>query len=193
MLSLAERHAEALAARDRLSVSLGELGALEGAYGRNGIPALILESAAIPQIEAEAQRVLSELGVPFRVELVTQRETKAGGLKDTLDVVVHEPSGPRRYETYSGGEQTRLEFALRIALARLVASRRGAQAGMLCLDELAYLDGSGIAAVASVLRGLTEFRSIVLISHDDRLMDAFDQQVLVVRDEDGSRIEEVAA
>ena len=193
LVSLAERHAEALRARDRLSVSLGELAALEGAYGRNGIPALILESAAIPQIEAEAQRVLGELGVPFRVELVTQRETKTGTLKDTLDVIVHEPGGPRRYETYSGGEQTRLEFALQIALARLVASHRGAQAGILCLDELAFLDSTGMAAVANVLKGLTEFRSVLLVSHDDRLMDAFDQQVLVVRDEDGSRLEEVAA
>ena len=108
-------------------------------------------------------------------------------------MVVHEPGGPRRYETYSGGEQTRLEFALRIALARLVASRRGAQAGILCLDELAFLDSTGMAAVANVLKGLTEFRSVLLVSHDDRLMDAFDQQVLVVRDEDGSRLEEVAA
>ena len=188
----AERAQEAVLARGRLNTRLDLLKALEGAYGRNGIPALILETSAIPHIEAEAQRVLGELGVPYRVELVTQRETKSGTLKDTLDVVVHEPAGPRRYETYSGGEQTRLEFALRIALARLVASRSGSESGILCLDELSYLDGAGMAQVASVLRGLTEFRSVFLVSHDDRLSDAFDQQVVVVRDEGGSHLEVAA-
>ncbi len=106
---------------------------------------------------------------------------------------MHEPAGPRRYETYSGGEQTRLEFALRIALARLVASRSGSESGILALDELSYLDSAGMAQVAAVLRSLDEFRSILLVSHDDRLSDAFDQQIVVVRDEDGSRLEEIAA
>lgn len=184
---------EATQARERLNTRLDLLKALEAAYGRNGIPALILETSAIPQIEAEAQRILSELGVPYRVELVTQRETKTGTLKDTLDVVVHEPAGPRRYETYSGGEQTRLEFALRIALARLVASRSGSEQGILALDELQFLDSAGMAQVANVLRGLSEFRSIMVVSHDDRLSDSFDQQLLVVRDEDGSHLQEVAA
>jgi DNA repair exonuclease SbcCD ATPase subunit len=193
LAAAAERTQEALAARTRLNTRLDLLKALEGAYGRNGIPALILENSAIPQLEAEAQRILGELGVPYRIELVTQRETKSGTLKDTLDVVVHEPAGPRRYETYSGGEQTRLEFALRIALARLVASRHGSESGILALDELAFLDGAGMAQIASVLRGLDEFRSVLLVSHDDRLSDAFDQQIVVVRDEDGSRLEEVNA
>jgi exonuclease SbcC len=193
LAAAAERTQEALAARARLNTRLDLLKALEGAYGRNGIPALILENSAIPQLEAEAQRVLGELGVPYRIELVTQRETKSGTLKDTLDVVVHEPAGPRRYETYSGGEQTRLEFALRIALARLVASRHGSESGILALDEMQFLDSAGMAQVTRVLRGLTEFRSVLLVSQDDRLSDAFDQQIVVVRDEDGSRLEEVNA
>ena len=193
LVAAAQKAQDALAARERLNTRLDLLKALEAAYGRNGIPALILETSAIPQIEAEAQRILAELGVPYRVELVTQRETKTGTLKDTLDVVVHEPAGPRRYETYSGGEQTRLEFALRIALARLVASRSGSESGILALDELSFLDSSGMTQVANVLRGLTEFNIVLLVSHDDRLSDAFDQQIMVVRDEDGSHLEEVAA
>lgn len=165
---------------------------LERAYGANGIPALILENSAIPQVEAEAQRVLEALGMPFRLELVTQKETKSSTVKDTLDVVVHEPNGPRRYETYSGGEQTRLELALRIALARLIAQRRGADVGLLALDEPSWLDAAGQMQLVEVLRGLTEFRAIVLVSHDESLVDAFDHHVTVVRDETGSRLEEVA-
>ena len=43
-----------------------------------------------------------------------------------------------------------------------------------------------------VLRGLTEFEKVVLVSHDEVLADSFDQALLVVRDEEGSRIEVAA-
>lgn len=186
---LAGRSQEAELAKGLLEGRLDHLKQMETAYGRNGIPALLMEAHAIPQVEREASRVLEMLGVPFRVELVTQAEKKSGGLKDTLDVVVHGPDGPLRFESYSGGEQTRLAFALRVALARLIASRRASQIGVLFLDELTYLDATGLAAVAEVLRGLTEFRSVVLVSHDERLVDTFDSVITVVRDESGSRLE----
>lgn len=186
---LRDRSQEAVLAKGLLEGRLEHLRQMETAYGKNGIPALLIEAHGVPQIEREASRVLEQLGVPFRIELVTQREKKSGGLADTLDVVVHGPDGPLRFESYSGGEQTRLAFALRIALARLIASRRASQIGVLFLDELVYMDATGLAAVAEVLKGLTEFRSVVLVSHDERLVDSFDSVITVVRDETGSRLE----
>lgn len=184
---LAERAQESLTARTELQARLDVLTALARSYGRDGIPALILEAQAIPQLETEANRVLEALDARLRFELVTQRENKTGGLKDTLDVLVHGERGTLRYESYSGGEQTRLAFALRIALAQLIDA-----GGLLALDELTFLDATGIAKVVEVLRGLTKFRSVALISHDERLAEAFDQVVTVVRDDSGSRIEEAA-
>jgi exonuclease SbcC len=186
---LAGRSQEAVLAKGLLEGRLEHLKQMETAYGKNGIPALLIEAHGVPQIEREASRILEQLGVPFRIELVTQREKKAGGLADTLDVVVHGPDGPLRFESYSGGEQSRLAFALRIALARLIASRRASQIGVLFLDEISFLDATGLAAVAEVLKGLSEFRSIVLVSHDERLVDSFDSVITVVRDETGSRLE----
>lgn len=186
---LRDRSQEAVLAKGLLEGRLEHLKQMETAYGKNGIPALLIEAHGVPQIEREASRILEQLGVPFRIELVTQREKKSGGLADTLDVVVHGPDGPLRFESYSGGEQTRLAFALRVALARLIASRRASQIGVLFLDELTYLDATGLTAVAEVLKGLTEFRSVVLVSHDERLVDSFDSVITVVRDETGSRLE----
>lgn len=186
---LRDRSQEAVLAKGLLEGRMEHLKQMETAYGKNGIPALLIEAHGVPQIEREASRILGQLGVPFRIELVTQREKKSGGLADTLDVVVHGPDGPLRFESYSGGEQTRLAFALRVALARLIASRRASQIGVLFLDELTYLDATGLTAVAEVLKGLTEFRSVVLVSHDERLVDSFDSVITVVRDETGSRLE----
>lgn len=160
---------------------------LEKAYGRDGIPALIIENTAIPSIEAEASRILRALGTAFDVQLRTQQETKAGTLRDTLEVVVIDQDGNEAdyADGCSGGEQTRIGLALRIALARLLAHRRGAESRLLALDEPSYLDAAGMTALLDVLRGLdSEFDLILLVSHVAELRDAL-EDVIVVRKEGG--------
>ena len=165
---------------------------LERACGRDGIPALIIENQAIPYIETVATDILHDLGTSFRVELRTQAALKSGdGLKDTLDVVVIDPDGNEAEfaEGTSGGEQTRIGLALRIALARLLASRRGAESRLLALDEPSYLDAAGMTALLAVLRGLQgEFDTILLVSHVPELRDSLDDAIVVVKDGGRSRI-----
>lgn len=174
---------------------------LERAYGRDGIPALIIENTAIPYLETEAGRILSLLGTSFQVELRTQAENKTGGLRDTLDVVVIDQDGDEAgYEDgCSGGEQTRIGLALRIALARLLAHRRGAESRLLALDEPSYLDQAGMVALLDVLRSLeTDFDLILLVSHVPELRDALDEVITVVKENGrstiaGSRVAETVA
>ncbi len=189
LAALAGRTQESLAERERLTGRLDVLKGLERAYGRDGIPALRLEVQAIPQIEAEARRVLKALGMPFRVELATQKENKGGGIRDTLDVVVHEPGGARSYATYSGGEQARVEVALRFGIKALVDQSSSSPCTLFALDEIPYLDRSGQAALVELLRELPATDKVVVVSHDEVLADSFDQALLVVRDGEGSRIE----
>jgi exonuclease SbcC len=169
---------------------LDVLALLERAFGRDGIPALIVENAACPQIELEANRILEELGTSFRVELRTQRALKSGeGLKEALDIIVLAPGGERPYETFSGGERTRLNLALRISLARLLAHRRGAEVRLLAIDEPEFLDEAGMERLASVLRGLlADFDRILLVSHHPTLLDQFDQVISVEKENGRSRI-----
>lgn len=184
---------ETEAAREERSARLVEveaLATLARAYGRDGIPSLIIANAAIPAIETEAARILAELGTAYRIELRTERALASGGTADALDVIVQTDAGERPYETFSGGERTRLNLALRIALARLLAHRRGAESRLLAIDEPEYLDGPGTAALAGVLKGLAgDFERVYLISHVPDLRDAFDATVEVVKGDDGlSRI-----
>ena len=55
--------------RDQAQNDLDELKVLERAYGRDGIPAWIVSQVALPSIQTEATRILSELGTSYRVEL----------------------------------------------------------------------------------------------------------------------------
>lgn len=188
---IAEELTSCHARQERLLGELDLLALLERAYGRDGIPALIVESSAIPQIETEASRILSALGTSYRVELRTQRALKSGdGLADTLDVVVLGEAGERAYESFSGGEKSRLNVALRIALARLLARRRGAESRILVLDEIEYLDAPGQMALANVLKelALSDFDKVVCVSHADTLRDVFDNAITVEKDGNRSRI-----
>lgn len=184
---LERKTADDRAQRDELDRQLDVVSVLERAYGRNGIPAAIIQNAAIPAIELEATRILAELGTGYRVELRTERELASGETSDSLDVVIVTEAGERPYETFSGGERTRLNLALRIALARLLANRRGAESRLLAIDEPEFLDAAGTEALAGVLRGLaTDFDRIYLISHVPDLRDAFDIAIEVTRPADHS-------
>jgi exonuclease SbcC len=199
-----ERLAQIRASEEKLRDLAGEIEGLrtqierdlllEKAYGRDGIPALIIENTAIPQIEAEASRILQALGTCFQVELRTQAETKTGALRDTLEVVVIDPDGNEAdyADGCSGGEQTRIGLALRIGLARLLAHRRGAESRLLALDEPSYLDAAGMTALLDVLRGLEhEFSVILLVSHVAELRDALDETITVIREGGRSRVDGV--
>ena len=177
-------HAAALAER------LDTIRHLERAYGPNGIPALILENTAIPQLETETNRILAELDTTYRVELRTQRALKTGdGHRDALDIVVTDNGTERLYETFSGGERTRLNLALRIALARLLAHRKGADVRLLALDEPDHLDEHGMDSLARVLGGLAgDFDAIVVVSHVPALREAFDQTIEIQKADGRSQI-----
>ena len=143
------------------------------------MPALIIENA-VPHLEAEANRIVRDLGRDYRFELRTQRETQTGSTKEVLDIIVATPTGEAAYQDFSGGERTRLDLALRIALARLLAARRAADVKVLAIDEPAFLDDEGLDQLAGVLRGLvSEFETILVVSHVDALRGAFDRTLTV--------------
>jgi exonuclease SbcC len=178
--------------RDSLHAELDLLANLERAYGRDGIPALILETSAIPQLEIEASRYLTILGgAATQVELRTQRELKSGdGVKEALDIVLLTDTGERDYSTFSGGERTRIDLSLRLALAKLLADRRGAESRVLVIDEPDGLDAQGFAALVEILNGLQDtFSKILVVSHHPDLRHAFDQSIEVVKDGGRSRVE----
>lgn len=166
---------------------LALLSQLIRAYGRDGVPAMITEHVAIPHIEAEAGRILADLGTDFSVELRTQRLTAKGEARDALDIIVRSGQEEAPYESFSGGERTRLNLSLRIALARLLAHRRGANVRCLILDEPEFIDSAGMERLAGVLAGLTDdFEKVIAVSHHDALRHAFDQVIEVERNGEGS-------
>ncbi|MFC6546729.1 AAA family ATPase [Cohnella cellulosilytica] len=106
------------------------------AFGRDGIPALIIENA-VPQLERIANEILGQMSKgKHYVRFETQKELKTrAGLSETLDIMVGDWTAERPYETFSGGEQLRIDYAIRFALAELLAQRAGSKVEWLTIDE----------------------------------------------------------
>lgn len=160
------------------------------AFGRKGIQAMMIE-AAIPDIEESANALLMRMSNGrMTVSIQTQKETKAGNPAETLDIFISDENGERPYETFSGGEAFRVNFALRIALSQLLANRAGTTLRTLVMDEgFGSQDAQGrerlIEAITSVQ---ADFDLILVITHIEELKDAFPVRLEVIKGAQGSRV-----
>ncbi|MEO1133023.1 MAG: SMC family ATPase, partial [Cyanobacteria bacterium J06639_1] len=164
---------------------------LARAYGHNGIPAAIVESA-LPELEAEANRILGQLTASqLHLHFITQRSGKRQGRTiDTLDIAIADPRGSRPYETYSGGETFRINFAIRLALSRLMMQRAGTRLQTLLIDEgFGTQDRTGRELLVSAINAVaSDFACLLVITHLPALRDRFPSRIQVQRSEGGSSL-----
>jgi len=168
---------------------------LAQAFGKSGIPALLIEQA-VPDLEAVGNDVLSLLSDGrMSLALRSQRETKAKTIQETLDIVIADERGERPYENFSGGEAMRVDLALRIALSVLLASRAGARCEMLVLDETcAPLDAQGRALFVDCLGRISDrFATVLVVTHVEELKELFPYRFEVSKNGQGSTVNLVAA
>ncbi|MBN1562622.1 MAG: SMC family ATPase [Anaerolineae bacterium] len=185
-----QRKVELAQRRDTLSVDKGIFEDLRAAFGRNGIPAMIIE-AAIPELEEEANHLLNKMTEGrMHVRLDTQREKRTGGVAETLDILISDELGTRAYESYSGGEAFRVNFAIRVALSQMLARRAGAQLRTLFVDEgFGTQDEAGRQRLVEAINSVQEqFDLLLVITHIDELRDAFPVQIEITKTPDGSRV-----
>jgi exonuclease SbcC len=181
-----ERRAEAEAARRELSL----FEELREAFGKRGVPTMVIETA-VPEVEREANRLLGEMsGGRMRLRMETQRETKTGEARDTLEIKISDELGTRAYEMYSGGEAFRINFAIRIALSKLLARRAGARLRALFIDEgFGTQDSAGRERLISAIQSVqNDFDRILVITHLDELRDAFPARIEVTKTPAGSQV-----
>ena len=117
------------------------------------------------------------------------RDTKAGDTIETLDIKISDEIGVRNYEMYSGGESFRANFAIRVALSRLLARRAGAQLQTLIIDEgFGTQDSRGRERLIEAINSIAQdFERILVITHIEELKDAFPVRIEVVKTAEGSQ------
>ncbi|MFA5306714.1 MAG: SMC family ATPase [Candidatus Babeliales bacterium] len=151
----------------QLDVEIDDYQAIATAASKNGIQALLIEEA-IPELEQEANAILGRLtDNRAHIFIESLRDLKSGGVKESLDIHISDSAGIRPYEMYSGGEAFRIDFALRIAIAKLLARRAGTSLQTLIIDEgFGSQDEDGLSHIMEVLHTIRDdFAKILVVSH----------------------------
>jgi len=166
--------------RQKLEDLVGTYSVLSKHFGKTGIQANILDTV-IAEIETLANKFMSRLNYkPFTIRFVTQKPDTKGQIKETLDVEVVTPDSIKYIEDLSGGEQFRVAFSVRLALATVQARRQGGDINILLLDEVSSsLDKVGVETFVSIIRELEKTMKVMLITHDDSLKEHFDTTIHV--------------
>ena len=179
---------------DKAELELGIYSELFDAFGRSGVPAMLIDGA-VPAIETEANLLLGRMtDQRMAVQLETQRTTQSGGIAETLDILVSDELGTRAYEVFSGGEAFRINLALRIALSKILARRMGAPLPTLFIDEgFGTQDAAGRERIVDTISAIQDqFEKIIIITHLDDLKNLFDVHIQVEKSAAGSQFQLVA-
>ena len=162
------------------------------AFGKKGIQAMIIETA-IPEIEDEANKLLDKLtDGRMKVAFLTQREGKTtDNIIETLDIIISDEMGQRPYDLYSGGETFRVNFAIRLAISKLLTRRAGARLQFLVIDEgFGTQDAQGRTRIVEVLDLIkNDFEKILIITHLEELKEEFPVRIEVSKTSIGSTFE----
>lgn len=179
---------------DEIQKQIARHRTLERAFGKDGVPALLIEQA-LPQIEDKANELLDRLSdgnMSIRFATQTEyRDKKRDDLKETLDIQISDSAGIRNYEMYSGGEAFRVNFAIRLALSKILAQRKGARLQTLVIDEgFGSQDTQGRQRLIEAINLVKQdFAKILVITHLDELKDAFPTRIEVEKTERGSTLQ----
>jgi DNA repair protein SbcC/Rad50 len=190
---LRKRRVDYTQLRGGLALKISHHKALERAFGKDGIPALLIEQA-LPQIESKTNDLLDRLSDgQMSVRFVTQagyKDKKRADLKETLDILISDAAGVRDYEMYSGGEAFRVNFAIRLALSEVLAQRKGARLQTLVIDEgFGSQDAQGRQRLIEAINMVkSDFAKILVITHLDELKDAFPTRIEVEKTDRGSTV-----
>ncbi|MCL4229548.1 SMC family ATPase [Candidatus Dependentiae bacterium] len=164
--------------------------AIAQATSKDGVQALLIEQS-LPEIEFEANSLLAKLtNNQAHIIIESLRDLKKGGTKETLDIKISDAAGIRPYELFSGGEAFRIDFALRIAISKLLARRAGTSLQTLIIDEgFGSQDEEGLAHIMDAIYKIQhDFSKVIIVSHLTSMKDNFPVHFVVEKMPRGSMV-----
>ena len=161
------------------------------ALGRDGVPQLLLEQFALPELRAMVNGYLEETS--FSVEIEAQRQLVSGEGKPGVYLTFTDHRGTHPISAASGQQRVALGSALRNALAALHAQALGSRIWLSIQDEgFGALDPDNLEAAKTTLRRIARDRRWSLfISHVPGLSEIADSVLEAVASNGASKLEVV--
>ena len=173
---LAKDRAESLVLSNKLRV----FESVQAAFHKNGIPAIVLKTQ-LPAINTELAKLLGGL-VDFNITF----ETEPGS--NMMDIYIEDGHSRRILELGSGMEKMLASIAIRVALTNMSSLPKS---DLVVLDEgFNALDEEHVGKCLELLQTLKGyFKTVMVISHMQRVKEAADTIIEVVSTGQDSRIE----
>ena len=174
---------------DKLNAEYATYDKLREYFGKDGIQSVIIDNV-IGELETYTNDVLSRIcNEPTTIAIKTQKQNDNGSWAETFDIEVSSDGRVDDLDTYSGGESLRVSLALRLSLSSILSKRMGGTMSFLLMDEVdAPLDEKGTEMLVSIVRQLSKEMKILLITHNEKLKDKFNDIIIVNKTSAGSKI-----
>jgi len=156
---------------------------LKTVFGKTGVSFFVIKDVIVSQLTLLVNQILQQLSSG---QMALDFSLTSSTDKDTLEIYILQGGVSRKYETFSGGEKTLIDFSLRMGLSNLLRQRRiGSPIQFVVLDEIfGELDEVNKNALENVLLLLRkEFQQIFVISHVPLSITC--DQVVTVKKQDG--------
>jgi len=127
------------------------------------------------------------INTEYLTPILNNKRVEIKRIEDNIEIRVFDDIYPRELVTYSGGEKTAIGFAIRLAIAKTLALRRGVSPKFLIIDE-----GFGPLSVEirdlllrSILNLKHEYEKIFIVSHLEDIQEnpMFDSVIKIFKDE----------
>jgi DNA repair exonuclease SbcCD ATPase subunit len=167
-------------------VEIETLRFLGKAFSKTGIPHLVAENV-VAEIEKGTVEILQALESPNGIRFRTTTDTG----RDTIQIEVETPDGVRGLKSFSGGQITEQNIAVRLALGEVLARRAEVTFESVFLDEvMAPLDAPARQCFLRVVNLMSRsFEQIFVISHHSEIRDVLESCIAVEWHPDGATVE----
>lgn len=166
--------------------SKGEgLNLLKDAFGPNGVKAIVVDYV-IPQLEDRMNGILSQLS-NFKIHLNTQKSSAGGDstIEGLFISIINDQGEEFDYDSYSGGQKTKINFAIAEGLAELQKMNfRILDEAVIGLDE-----ETGKQFAETIMALQHRFSQMVCVSHVREIKELFNQTLVCVNINGDSEIE----
>ena len=136
-----------------------------------------------PFLEQQATKHLRNLGQPqMTVKFSTVKELKSGENKISFNITIESSSGGESFDSFSGGEQQFVSFAVGLAFADLVKKTTHNDSNIMILDEpFVYIDNNNAERFINYLQNYLskEKETILLVSNENCIKELVPNKVLI--------------
>jgi DNA repair exonuclease SbcCD ATPase subunit len=192
----AEENKKAMEFHQRLADKKGReirlAGVLREAFGRDGIPFLILERA-LPHLETTVNSLLEGSEVSIMIDPV--RDLESGKIRDEVNIRFTDENGEQVLEDASGYQGNLLGVALRAGIAELQADHLGVRPDVFIIDEgFGAYDAENVPHAREMIHRLADrFGRVLFITHIPEVQEAAELEIEIHKGLEGSVIEVTAS